>query len=253
MRRREGSIASSLNRPFPMKDRTKYRSVIPLKVFQTWCTHDLPPAMRARADALKAQNPEFEFVLHDDGECREFIRTHFRPDVLNAYDRLIPGAYKADLWRYCVLYIHGGIYLDIKLACVNGFKLIALTEREHLVRDRVLPLSIYNACLVVRPKNALMWKAIYRVVWNVQNRLYGKGPLWPTGPEMLGRVLLNGKNRLALPIDMSHYAGGGFIVYQNRFVLSTEYAQYNGERNDANRRNHITRYDEMWHQRRIYR
>jgi len=26
---------------------------------------------------------------------------------------LIPGAYKADLFRYCVLLIHGGVYADV--------------------------------------------------------------------------------------------------------------------------------------------
>lgn len=233
--------------------KSKYRSVIPLKVYQTWSTHDLPPHMQTRVAALKLQNPEFEFFLYDDAECREFIAKHFAKEVVDAYDKLIPGAYKADLWRYCVLYVNGGIYLDIKFACINGFSLIALTEREHLVRDRILPLSIYNACMAVRPRNALMWKAIYRVVWNVKNRLYGKSPLWPTGPEMLGRILLNEKNKLAMPIDMSHYDGGGFVVYQNKFVLSTEYSQYNEERTAANQRKKISRYDEMWRQRRIYR
>ena len=49
---------------------------------------------------IKNLNPKFNYFLFDDNDCREFIRLNFRPDVLNAYDRLIPGAYKADLWRY---------------------------------------------------------------------------------------------------------------------------------------------------------
>ena len=31
-------------------------------------------------------------------------------ETLWCFDRLIPGAFKADLWRYCVMYITGGIF-----------------------------------------------------------------------------------------------------------------------------------------------
>ena len=55
--------------------------------------------------------------------CREFIKNNFDLDILNAYDILKPGAFKADLWRCCILYIYGGIYLDIKYGCFAGFKL----------------------------------------------------------------------------------------------------------------------------------
>ena len=108
-----------------------YNSLIPLNIFQTWITKDLPPKMRENVERLKQQNPRFTHHLFDNNDCREFIKDNFDSEVLNAYDTLIPGAYKADLWRLCVLYIHGGIYMDIKLNCINGFKLIELTEKNH--------------------------------------------------------------------------------------------------------------------------
>jgi hypothetical protein len=52
--------------------------------------------------------------LFNDADCRAFIENEYPPDVLRAYDRLIPTAFKADLWRYCVLYKYGGVYLDVK-------------------------------------------------------------------------------------------------------------------------------------------
>ena len=52
--------------------------------------------------------------LYNDDDCRAFIQKEYPPDVLFAYDRLIPTAFKADLWRYCVLYKYGGVYLDVK-------------------------------------------------------------------------------------------------------------------------------------------
>ena len=134
------------NRPYTFF-KPDYTPIIPLDIYQTWTTKDLPPKMRERVEILKRQNPRFTHHLYDDNDCREFIRTHFRPDVLAAYDSLIPGAYKADLWRLCVLFIHGGIYMDIKLICANGFKLIELTENDHFVKDRPVN-SIFNSRLL---------------------------------------------------------------------------------------------------------
>jgi mannosyltransferase OCH1-like enzyme len=141
--------------------------MIPLKIFQTWYTKDLPYNMKQNVDKLKTSNPEFEHYLFDDNDCREFIKNNFHESVLKAYDKLIPGAYKADLWRYCVLYIHGGIYMDIKLNCINGFKLIELTKANHLVKDRLPPLTIYNALMVCQSGSPLLWKAIQIIVINV--------------------------------------------------------------------------------------
>ena len=114
-----------LMRTFQVKN--SYDSVIPLHLYTCWHTKDLPPLMKANFDFLVESNPKISFHLYDENDCREFIRTHFKPDVLDAYDRLIPGAYKADLWRYCILFIKGGIYLDIKYRPLNGFKFINLT------------------------------------------------------------------------------------------------------------------------------
>jgi mannosyltransferase OCH1-like enzyme len=227
-----------------------YNCVIPLDIYQTWHTKDLPPKMRERVELLKAQNPRFNHHLYDDNDCREFIKTHFKPDVLNAYDRLIPGAYKADLWRCCVLFIHGGIYMDIKFCCVNGFRLIELTETEHFVKDRPHN-SIYNALMACKKGNLFLFKCIRRIVKNVENKFYGNTPLSPTGPEMLGIVRAN--NKFLLNIDLNHYEGGGYIIYKNIFVISTEYPEYNHERTTAYNNNNTKRYNELWDNRNIYR
>jgi mannosyltransferase OCH1-like enzyme len=63
--------------------------------------------MRECVNNLKEQNPEFTHYLYDNQMCRDFIIKHFNDDVVYTYDKLRPGAYKADLWRYRVLYIHG--------------------------------------------------------------------------------------------------------------------------------------------------
>lgn len=225
--------------------------IIPLKIYQTWATKDLPPKMKIIVEKLKKDNPEFEHYLFDDNDCREFIKNNFHPEVLYAYDKLIPGAYKADLWRCCVLYINGGIYLDIKLQCINGFKLIELTKSSHLVKDRIGPLSIYNALMVCKRGSPFLWKAIYRIVINAHTKFYGNSPLEPTGPVMLGNLIL--KNKFPVNIDLIHHENGGYILYKNKYVISTEYSEYNNERNNVYSKKNTKRYDVLWKERKVYR
>lgn len=236
------------NKPYTLK--SDYNSVIPLKIYQTWSTKNLPHHMKQRVELLKKQHPRFEHFLFDDNDCQKFIADNFPPDVLYAYNHLIPGAYKADLWRYCVLYINGGIYMDIKLLCINGFRLIELTEQEHFVKDRLGPLTIYNALMACKPGNPFLLEAIQRVVKNVKTRYYGIDPLCPTGPRMLGQMILDKKYNVN--IDMTHHMDGGFVIYKNKFIISTEYPQYNAERTQSNSVMHKKRYDAMWRERKIY-
>lgn len=237
------------NRPYTFF-KPDYTPIIPLDIYQTWSTKELPPKMRERVEILKRQNPRFTHHLYDDNDCREFIRTHFRPDVLAAYDSLIPGAYKADLWRLCILFINGGIYMDIKLICANGFKLIELTEKDHFVKDRPVN-SIFNSLMVSQKGNLFLFKCIRQIVENVKNKYYGNCPLSPTGPVLLGNIIIN--NTLHVNVDMKHYEGGGYIIYKNRFVISTEYPEYNHERATTYNNMSTKRYDQLWNERKIYR
>ena len=236
-------------KPYILKQ--NYNPIIPLKIFQTWNTKNLPIHMNNRVEQLKKNNPRFEHYLYDDDDCREFIKNHFDENVVNAYDKLIPGAYKADLWRLCVLYIHGGIYMDIKLKCINGFRLIELTENNHFVKDRPGPLTVYNALIVSQKGNPFLWMGICRIIMNVKNNFYGIDALSPTGPRMLGNIIL--RRKLRTNIDMTHYEKGGYIIYKNRFVISTEYPEYNKERSEAYSSTKIKRYDIMWRERKIYK
>ena len=43
-----------------------YNSVIPLKIYQTWHSKDLPPIMSSCINELKYLNPEFEHIIYDD-------------------------------------------------------------------------------------------------------------------------------------------------------------------------------------------
>lgn len=70
-------------------------------------------------DQIKVYAPEFQHKIFDDQECKVFLRDKFGLRVASRFDELKAGPHKADLFRYCVLYIYGGVYIDIKTVLVR--------------------------------------------------------------------------------------------------------------------------------------
>lgn len=225
--------------------KNKIYSIIPLNLFQTWHTLNLPPKMKENVDLLKSQNPEFTHYLYDDDMCREFIKQHFDEDVLYTFNKLKPGAYKADLWRYCVLYVHGGIYLDIKYRCVNDFKLIELTNKEYYVKDRPRIINgIYQALMVHLPHNSILLKAIHTIVDYCKHNMYTEiTPLCVTGPGLLYHLM---KHDDFLSLELENI--GDIIIKNNKHILEY-YKEYRIEQTNTQKTSH---YDSMWRSKDVY-
>ena len=233
---------------YPLKP--AYHSVIPLNIFQTWWTKEnLTTSMFESVNTIKNNNPKFHYYLFDDSDCRDFIQKNYGKDVLTAYDTLIPGAYKADLWRYCILYKLGGIYLDIKYKPINSFKFINLTEKEHWVLDADNN-GIYNALIVTRPGNSILKRAIEKVVENVKKRFYGGSCLDPTGPGMLSSFFsLQDKRELDMKHEFYFNNMNNRLIYYNNIPI---FKSYEGYLNDYNNTKKTEHYAGLWGQRRIY-
>lgn len=176
-----------------LEEAPRVKEVIPRHVFLTWKSKDFPPLMKASVEALKSQNPKFKFSFFDNDDCERFLSEHYPKEVLLAFRRLIPGAYKADLWRLCVLYKYGGIYLDIKFQCINGFQLSSLLDREYFATDGtflengIAYDSVYNAIIVCKKKSEYLLRGIVNIVRNVQEGFYGNSPYIITGPHLMGK------------------------------------------------------------------
>jgi FkbM family methyltransferase len=170
---------------------------IPKKIFQTWETADIEPEFQQIIDKWKYHNPTYEYIFQDAEQRVEFIRNNFEKNVLDAYKKIIPGAYKCDLWRYCILYIYGGFYADIDTLCMG--KLDSLTN-ENI--EFIVPIDLninqkegqHNlACGFIGsvPKSPILLDAINRIIFNVENNIIPESKLDFSGPGLLGRSVNN--------------------------------------------------------------
>ena len=224
------------------------KPVIPFHIYQVWHNkEEMPPSVRKSVERLKMQNPEFEHHLFDEKECRQFIATHF-PSIVKTYDSILPHAIKADLWRYCIMYKLGGIYLDSKYYGIHGFKLLSLTGKEYFCKDIERSLgAIYNAILICKPGNAKMLQCIQQVVDNVEHNYYGTKAAC-VGPLMVSRFFsLQEREQLELShIFLSNTER--YILYKGHRVL-----QYSEDYYLDRKKSTIKHWAHLWKSRKIYK
>jgi glycosyltransferase involved in cell wall biosynthesis len=172
-------------------------------------TATLPAATKTVKNYFNPKN--YQYMLWDKDKIRELIKYNFDRSVLDAYDSLKPYAYKADLARYCIAYIHGGWYVDINIEIVSR---PPATKRIDmcLIRDynsgtRTAPWQIANGLFYSTPKHPALKIAIDMVVDNVKKEYHGKRSLSITGPELFGRAIA----QYGYDEDDTSYLVGDFI------------------------------------------
>ena len=197
-------------------------NIIPPKLFTVWHSNNLPPHMVENVQHIRASSPDIEVDVYDFDRCRVFLEKYFTHEVLFAWAMLKPSAYKSDLWRYCVLYVFGGTYIDIKFRPINGFIVGSNTE-EIYIKDRPGYSSngngIINGFMSLKPRNMYMLLAIKQIVINCHIKYYGDSSLSPTGPNLLSCIF---------PIGFK--CDGYFDVQEEAPSNIIEYIYYKGNK-----------------------
>ena len=68
-----------------------------------------------------------------DADCVDFLTKDFNRNIAELFKYIPRGMYKADLWRLCKLYIHGGVYADIDLVPFRSLEqMIGSAADSHL-------------------------------------------------------------------------------------------------------------------------
>ena len=150
---------------------------VPRIVHQTWfepVTREGYPNMSRLIESWKRSGWEYHF--YDDETAGDFLGTHFPPEVREAYESITPGAFKADLFRYCVLLIRGGVYADMDV--------LLETNLDDAVSDDVgfmTPIDepgsevgrrscLWNGLIASAPGHPYLARTIQIVVNNIRNR-----------------------------------------------------------------------------------
>ena len=225
----------------------------------------------------KEQNRGYQQVYFNDVDINEFITNEF-PEYIKAYQSLVPGAYKADLFRLLALYKYGGIYNDIghrflvpieQLLDAND-EFIAATE---VSRHGSYAHALYNGILAAYPSHPIIKFMIDDIVYTIMHCNYMADPLDITGPAAIGRAFNKfmrdwnpGYTGTAptwdrMPIRRGNYRHKGYqikLLQHNprkekiydgvKGVIRTKFPSYYSKIY----KEQGERYDSLWRQRRVF-
>ena len=239
---------------------------------------DSIPEVIKKAMDRSAKHLGCEIKYYDDDDCIRLISQNFDPGVLKAYNMLKPTAYKADLFRYCCLYLYGGVYSDIGHIILHDYQINQDNFDMILVKDRLGGANGSTKCrtqisfMATIPLNNFYKYLIDNISKDIRNKKYGTGPLDITGPDAFGRYFekyfkikkigknfinpqnlkgLDGKKyKIVIPFEQE---GETSLVYRNNnlnIFIRTKIPNYNKVvYTDIKKR---PRYHVQWHDRQVY-
>jgi len=192
---------------------------IPRIIHQTWF-EDLSPETYPQITRMQNswKNTGWEYRFYTDTTARDYIKKNYPSRFLDAFDSLIPGAYKADLFRYLVLMKDGGVYSDVDVMLSGDIEsFITPTMSFFAPQDAVGDFAdakycLWNGMMGSAPGHPFMIKAVERTVELVLNRADlldieegicqrdGRGAeIWKTRFEPL--LLLSGPCALGIAVN----------------------------------------------------
>lgn len=184
---------------------------------------------------LRELNPDFSMIWFTKlSQCESFISKHFDKDVLTAFKTLKPVAFKIDLWRLCILYVYGGVYMDAFVTCFKSIKNI-IQESNFKEGEKVfitcldcsseyfLDQVIHNGFFISERGHPFLLRTIKDIVKNVQNRYYGITCLSICGPPVLCTSI---KKALSIPWYEKIKKGRNEYGKLSFFLLEHRYGPY---------------------------
>lgn len=254
------------------RDITKFRVgidmnslTIPRRLYKTSPLELIPPEIEAsfhQNERMLGVKVEY----YTDQRCEAFLKTHYDEQLYTAYRSLIPGAYRADLWRYCILFRWGGVYGDFSQTFLEPFDLDYDTPDLILALDRPTAgrRGIQIAFIAAVPENKFLEHVIKCTVKKIQNRDKGNSPMDLTGPtaccscfeeffntdiEALGLYKLRDPNGDMHTVKLAFREVGGFLVNsEGQPIASTKMELLHNKWMQAKERH----YSELWYKDRVF-
>jgi GR25 family glycosyltransferase involved in LPS biosynthesis len=189
--------------------------------------------------------PHLNYVFYTDNEIDKFILNNFEK-IYYIYQKLNPGAYKADFFRILYIYTYGGIYFDCKMILYQNIDNLLLLDM-FFVKDITIN-YVYNAFFfIANKKNNLIECYIKNILLNIINENYSNNSLGITGPGLMGKIILNNLYFYNSMID-DNWKNCVIKLDNDVIYLKNSYNNYY-EENDYLEINH---YSVLWNNKKVF-
>ncbi|POS71278.1 hypothetical protein DHEL01_v210330 [Diaporthe helianthi] len=189
----------------------------------------MTPVVRIWTDSCIQLNPEYEHEFMTDELSEAWVAQHFadHPEIVETYHNLTIPILKADILRYLLLLVEGGVYNDLDITCnvpihswipaeyqANASLVVGwefdVGWGEHIVRE------FATWTIMAKPGSPHMWSVIENIIQLLrekteENKLESLRQLTPalagdvvdtTGPRMFTKSILESLgNMMRAPIN----------------------------------------------------
>ena len=200
-------------------DKIKFIQGIPKIIYRTHKDKNIIRNFQEEFNITSKNCPGYKTEFYTNEECDKFVKDNFSERIYNAYSNINVeyGACKADLFRYLIVYLKGGIYLDIKSVVVKNIDSILKKYPDKLIVHHPWiipyvnafsysfpPWGEYNQWCIVAPKgHPILKKIIEKIVYNIEletnrrDKIFkgGLDVLTLTGPHMFTKVIKDNNNK----------------------------------------------------------
>ena len=172
----------------------RHTQKIPYNIIQTFKTRDVPISMWSNSNKWISLNPEYNYLFFDDDDINRYIDNYNYDNITiskynfkKAYNKIKPGAGKADLFRLLIIYEIGGCYIDIDTNPLVSLNKI-IKSNDEVVSGIGGRGDFHQWCLIYIKKHPFIRKTLEIAVNNILNETFinnKKSMEWLCGPPAL--------------------------------------------------------------------
>ena len=158
---------------------------IPKVIYQTFKTNKIPLLTKFYIWRFLRKNKGYRREFFDDDQVDAFVKESFDDRTYHAYSRLQIGAAKADFFRYAILYIRGGIYLDLDSDIIGILdKVLHADDVAVVAREKKWQQYFAQWALIFDKGHPFLKETIELIVENIENNRFPHDVHSMTGPTV---------------------------------------------------------------------
>jgi len=169
-------------------------SLTNMRIYATWKS-PLGEVDRARMKTWEDLNPGSEVDFFDDSRMERWMEWNVDTELQVVFRSIIAGPAKADLWRYCILYLRGGCYVDVDCRCVaqewlGDIRDIPFVSCMDHVEHGDSSKNVFQGFIYVRrPRHPVLLSCINRIRRAFRRGEHQNDIFSFSGPRLMGSVL----------------------------------------------------------------
>lgn len=220
-------IENDIELPIIEGDRHK----IPHIVHRTYISLEKAEKFKEASKITLEKNPFLTEHFYDDEEVERFIKTHYSQRVVDAYNSINKkyGPAKADFFRYLVMYVKGGLYLDVKsYAYENLFDLFKEEDKLIISKGRNYSLNINSFGIIPTMKNSYDWSTFSGIKYGEYNNWHFMAP---PGHPIIGKLIQHIVLNIEQKKDSYKYGEYSVLVLTGPIIFTQVIEKYRNEDN----------------------